>query len=40
MWSLESEGKIGLTKDFLFYAYGGEGESQQRNSGDGDRKRR
>jgi len=40
MWSLESEGKIGLTEDFYFYACGGEGESQPRNSGDGDTKRR
>ena len=40
MWSLESEGRIGLMEDFWFYACGGEGESQPRNSGDGDTKRR
>ena len=39
MWSLGSEGKIGLTENFYFYAYGGEGESQPRNSGDGDTNR-
>ena len=39
MWSLRSEGEIGLTEDFYFYAYGEEKESQWRNSGDGDTKR-
>ena len=40
MWSLGSEGEIELMEDFSFYACGGEGESQRRNSGDGDKKRR
>ena len=40
MWSLGSEGKIGLTEDFYLYACGREGERQPRNSGDGDTKRR
>ena len=35
----EVKGKIGLTEDFYFYACGGEGESQPRNSGDGDTKK-